>query len=241
MAPIAVVIVVAGISLFWGAALALYRRFAGLGVRRVLLFAGMLAGFEWVRGHILTGFPWDLPGETWAAGSAPSQAAALVGSYGLSWITVAIFATAGVVGDGRGGKIAAGLAAAATAGLYVLGAMRLAHTPVADSMAPWVRLVQPNVKQEASYDQALFVRIPERIRDTLAQSVRADARHRDLAGRRDTGRARRLSGAGNLDGPRRCARGRPRPHAGAGRLSLFWRTLEAGGRLQQSGRRPTGR
>ncbi len=159
MAPFAVVILVAGIALFWGAALALYRRFAATGARRVLLFAGMLAGFEWLRGHVLTGFPWDLPGETWQAGSAPSQAAALVGAYGLSWITVAIFATGGVVGEGRGGKIAAGVAVAAMAGLYGFGAVRLAHAPAADAKAPWVRLVQPNVPQEARYDQALFVKI----------------------------------------------------------------------------------
>ena len=44
-------------------------------MRRVVVFAALFCLLEWLRGHILTGFPWDLPGETWKAGSAPSQAA----------------------------------------------------------------------------------------------------------------------------------------------------------------------
>ena len=72
---------------------------------------------------------------------------------------MAIFATFGVIGDGRAGKIASAVAVAAMAGLYGFGAIRLAHPPVADLKAPWVRLVQPDVRQEASYDQALFVKI----------------------------------------------------------------------------------
>jgi apolipoprotein N-acyltransferase len=59
-----------------------------------------LAGFEWLRGHILTGFPWDLPGETWAAGSPLSQTAAFVGAYGLTWITLAGAAALMVVTEG---------------------------------------------------------------------------------------------------------------------------------------------
>ena len=156
MAPFAVVIVVAGMAVFWGAAMTLYRRFAGRGAWRFLLFAGILAGSEWLRGHVLTGFPWDLPGETWAAGSAPSQAAAVVGAYGLTWITVAIFGAAAVAAEGRDGKVAAGVALSALAGLYVFGAVRLAQPTVADPKAPWVRIVQPDVEQESRYDQALF-------------------------------------------------------------------------------------
>jgi apolipoprotein N-acyltransferase len=174
MAPFAVVIVVAGMALFWGAAMVVYRRFAARGVWRVLWFAGVLAGFEWLRGHVLTGFPWDLPGETWAAGSAPSQAASLVGAYGLTWVTLAMFATAAVAAEARAGKVAAGLALMALAGLYGFGAIRLASPPPADPRAPWVRIVQPNVKQEARYDQSLF----ERILGQYVTLTRAPAAHR---------------------------------------------------------------
>jgi len=42
---------------------------------RVLVFAGALAFCEWLRGHVLTGFPWNPAGAGWAAGSAPSARA----------------------------------------------------------------------------------------------------------------------------------------------------------------------
>ena len=47
---------------------------------------------EWVRGHALTGFPWNLIGYAWSGGFpgaiAVLQSAAWVGSYGLSFATV---------------------------------------------------------------------------------------------------------------------------------------------------------
>jgi apolipoprotein N-acyltransferase len=58
-----------GLALFWGLAALLYRLIRPPGVRRVLVFAGAFAVLEWTRGHVLTGFPWNLPGETWRAGS----------------------------------------------------------------------------------------------------------------------------------------------------------------------------
>jgi apolipoprotein N-acyltransferase len=162
MAPFAVIGVSMFMALFWGAAALAYRAVAGPGVMRVLLFAAALSLFEWLRGHILTGFPWDLPGETWAAGSAPSQAAALFGVYGLTWITLAAFSTPAVVAEGLRGRVAAIAAVLAVAGLYGFGAIRLAGAPAATSTGPWVRVVQADVKQENKYDQRLFADIVAR-------------------------------------------------------------------------------
>src|SRR5580698_8794138 len=64
MAPFAVTFMAGGLALFWGGAAVLYRLLAAKGAVRVLVFAGALSGFEWLRGHVFTGFPWDLPGET---------------------------------------------------------------------------------------------------------------------------------------------------------------------------------
>src|SRR5262249_39270432 len=106
MAPFAVALLAAGMGLVWGGARAFYRWIAPAGVWRVLAFAGALAGFEWLRGHLFTGFPWDLPGEAWKAGGAPSQAASVVGAYGLTWITVAMAAAPGLGVGSRGAGVA---------------------------------------------------------------------------------------------------------------------------------------
>jgi apolipoprotein N-acyltransferase len=112
MAPFAVAAMAGGVALFWGAAMVVYRLTGARGLARVLVFAGVFAAFEWVRGHVLTGFPWNLPGETWRAGSAMSQTASLVGAYGLTWLTLATVGTAALWREGRRGRIAMGAAAA---------------------------------------------------------------------------------------------------------------------------------
>jgi apolipoprotein N-acyltransferase len=159
MAPFAVALLAGGLALFWGAAAAVYRRLASRGVLRVLVFAGVFAGVEWLRGHVLTGLPWNLPGETWRAGSAVSQFASVAGAYGLTWLTLAIAATAAVAREGRKGRIAVAVALTALVSLYAQGAWRLAHARAQAPAAPLVRIVQPDVRQEAKYDPALFARI----------------------------------------------------------------------------------
>jgi apolipoprotein N-acyltransferase len=154
MAPFGLVFLAGGLALFWGAAALLYRGLRPRGALRVLVFAGCLCGFEWLRGHVLTGFPWDLPGESWRAGSAPSQLAAVVGAYGLSWVTVAIAAAPAALFDDRSRRARAvvlGAALAALAGLYGFGLARLAHPAAGSPGQPMIRVVQADIDQKSKW------------------------------------------------------------------------------------------
>ncbi|MDQ0465206.1 apolipoprotein N-acyltransferase [Caulobacter ginsengisoli] len=171
MAPIAVTLMAGGLALFWGAAMAVYRAINPKGLARLLVFAGVLALFEWLRGHVLTGLPWNLVGETWRAGSAMSQTASLVGAYGLTWLTLAIAAAPALLiapADKRRARIAVGAAALALAGLWIFGALALA-AKAPPATGPLVRIVQANVPQLAKYDAQSFAGIVDRyIRGTVA-------------------------------------------------------------------------
>jgi apolipoprotein N-acyltransferase len=155
MAPIVMVILPGGMALFWGGACALARvlgpregRLAG--VRRLAVFAASFGLFEWLRGHVLTGFPWNLPGETWAAGSAPSQAGALMGPYALSVVTVVLGAAPALLwgrGAGRRERLAGpAVSLVLLAGLYGYGALRLAGADAAPQLVG-VRVVQGDIDQ----------------------------------------------------------------------------------------------
>jgi apolipoprotein N-acyltransferase len=158
MAPFAVAAMAAGLALFWGLAGLLYRLVRPASAWRVLAFAGTFAVLEWTRGHVLTGFPWNLPGETWRAGSPPSQAAALVGAYGLTWITLAIAAAPAVWREGRGGRIALSAAAAGLVALYGYGAV-VQSRPLAKGPPTSVRIVQADIQQDAKWDATRFAQI----------------------------------------------------------------------------------
>ncbi len=160
MAPFAVAAMAGGLALFWGLAGLLYRLIRPPGVRRVLVFAGAFSLLEWTRGHVLTGFPWNLPGETWRAGSAPSQAAALIGAYGLTWITLAIAAAPAVWREGLAGRKALAAAAALLTALYINGWMPPPRAKPS-APAPSVRIVQANIQQAAKWDADSFARIVE--------------------------------------------------------------------------------
>jgi apolipoprotein N-acyltransferase len=157
MAPFAVALLPAGVGLFWGAFALVYRRFAPKGVKRFVFFACAFTTFEYARGMVLSGFPWDPAGSTWHAGDAMSQMAAFVGVYGLGFITVLIFASLAVIRRGQGVR---GYAPVLFGGVlflacFSMGEVRL-HTTRVTFSDYTVRFVQPNIGQAAKWDAANF-------------------------------------------------------------------------------------
>ena len=156
MAPFAVVLMAGGMALFWGFAALVYRALRPQGIGKVLVFAGVFAAAEWLRGHLLTGFPWNLPGESWLAGGAMSQSAAWAGAYGLTWITLALAATPAllVLPLSRRSRFGAVLVAGLILiGLYAGGAGRLAASRQEGVAleAPLIRIVQANIDQKRKW------------------------------------------------------------------------------------------
>lgn len=156
------------LALFPGLAAAGMRRLGGDGPARVVVLAGMWVFGEWLRGWVLSGFPWNLIGYAWAFSDPMNQLAALTGSWGLSLLTVLAAAMPAVLGDwrldGRGrarlwigaGSIA--LAALLLAATWIGGAWRLPDGPSATVPDVRLRIVQaaidPALKNKADLREA---------------------------------------------------------------------------------------
>jgi apolipoprotein N-acyltransferase len=142
MAPFALVGMAAGLGLFWAGAAALSAR---LPINRPLGFALALAAAEFLRGHILTGFPWALVGHVWID-TPLAQTAALIGPNGLTLLT-ALAAALPVAFGWRGGVSSAAILGA----MVGFGTWRLGQPDPADSPL-LLRLVQPNAEQTLKWD-----------------------------------------------------------------------------------------
>jgi apolipoprotein N-acyltransferase len=121
---------------------------------RVLLLAAAWTIADWLRGHLFTGFPWNLPAYVWSLDPHMMQSAALWGAWGLGFVTVLVCGLLSLTGRGdrRGNLRAGGTAVAAVAILYGFGAWRLTPEDPADLSAVTrpaitLRLVQGNIDQ----------------------------------------------------------------------------------------------
>lgn len=147
--PFAVTLMPAGLALFWAGAAALVSLAWRPGMTRVPALALALGAAEWLRGHVLTGFPWNVLGYALTYPESLMQAAGLIGIYGLTVVAVLVLAAPLVAwADGAAAR-GVGLPLGAIAVLMVYGHWQLAG-PTAPEGAR-VRLVQPSVLQREKW------------------------------------------------------------------------------------------
>ncbi|ARN80172.1 apolipoprotein N-acyltransferase [Methylocystis bryophila] len=155
--PLAILGMPAALALFPAAGFAFARLLWSPGALRVLALAAGLGGAEWLRGHVLTGFPWNDIGMALAGALPLAQSASLFGLHGLDLVAIVIFAAPATLiedpGEGKNWRLQplVGVAVMALALMAFGGAMRLrAH---ATSFVPGtaLRVVQPNLPQDAKF------------------------------------------------------------------------------------------
>ncbi len=172
--PFAVIALPAGMALYTALGLALARLIWTRGAARVLALAISLTLAEWLRGHLFSGFPWNVYGYALISPLWLAQGAALIGIWGLTFLAVAIYASPAVLADHRSETkrpwLAPALSVAVIAALAIYGAIRLNRTPTEYVDGVRLRIMQPNLQQDEKFNYAQKQQVMSRY---LALSDRA--------------------------------------------------------------------
>ncbi|MFN4099096.1 MAG: apolipoprotein N-acyltransferase [Pararhodobacter sp.] len=172
MAPFALVLMAAGMALFWAMPAWAGWRAGRHPVARVWLVALAILIFENIRGVLFTGFPWAMSGHVWI-GTPADQLAAAGGALLLSALTLGLAAalTTAALRAGQRRHLRAGVVLAlgvvALAGAWGFGAARLAQLlPAGPGLT--LRLVQANVPQHLKWH-------PDLVRDFYERHLELSA------------------------------------------------------------------
>ncbi len=154
--PFAVLGLPAYLALFPAFGFALARLLWTKDSTRVLALAVSLTASEWLRGHVLTGFPWNAFGYALTEPLALAQTASLIGLWGLTFLSVAIFASPAVLIDsrsrGRKPWIAPAAALSLLVAMGIFGGIRLGLHPTTDVADVKLRIMQPNLQQDVRFN-----------------------------------------------------------------------------------------
>ncbi len=154
--PFAVTALPAGLALFVAVGAALARMLWARGAVRVVALAVAVTAAEWLRGHLLTGFPWNTFGYALATPSVLAQTASLLGIWGLTFIAVLVYAAPTTLLDDRADTrrpwLAPAFALVTLAGLAGYGIWRLDRTPTTFVDGVRLRLMQPSLQQDQRFN-----------------------------------------------------------------------------------------
>lgn len=157
--PFAILALAAFIAFFWGIASALAHLLWSQGPWRIVTLATFLTIAEWARGHVLTGFPFDLLGYALTPTDEMMQITSVIGVYGLTLVAALLAMLPALVWPVDGRRLVRRLVPllagiAVLAGQWGYGSYRLADTVIAERTDMALRLVQPVVREHADWGNA---------------------------------------------------------------------------------------
>ena len=154
--PFAVLGLPAYLALFFAAGFALARAIWTRDQFRILALAVSLTVSEWLRGHALTGFPWNTFGYALSEPLALAQTASLIGLWGMTFLAIAIFASPAVLIGGKTRDRSKWIApVAALLVLFIMGVfglVRLSQHPTILVAGLKLRIMQPNLQQDVKFN-----------------------------------------------------------------------------------------
>ncbi len=154
--PFAVLALAAVLALFWGFASSFAHMLWSAGAMRVVALAVVLTIAEFARGHLLTGFPFDLLGYALTANAQMMQLASIIGIYGLTLLAALLAVLPALIWprDERGltrRLVPFFTIIVVLAGQIVWGQYRLDTTITAPIEGIKLRLVQPAIAQSVKW------------------------------------------------------------------------------------------
>jgi apolipoprotein N-acyltransferase len=154
--PLAILGLPAYLALFTALGFALARLIWTGDGSRVIALAVCLTIAEWLRGQVLTGFPWNAFGYALSEPLALAQTASLIGLWGMTFLTVAIFASPAALIDGgsrgRSAWIAPVTAIVVLIAMGAFGVVRLSRNPTLTVANAKLRIMQPDLQQDEKFN-----------------------------------------------------------------------------------------
>ncbi|WP_108396803.1 apolipoprotein N-acyltransferase [Devosia submarina] len=154
--PFAILALAALIAFFWGLGSALAHLFWSHGPWRIVTLGTFITIAEWARGHVLTGFPFDLLGYALTPTDEMMQITSVIGVYGLTFVAALLALTPALIWPASNRSLSRRLLPFFLAILVIAvqlgyGFNRLAGTISTERTDIAMRLVQPMVYEHSDW------------------------------------------------------------------------------------------